>query len=102
MSSVARTNTGPATFGRMSRRRVRLLDAPSSRADWTYSESPTERTSPRTTREYDGQATMTIASAAFCRPRPSTAATTIARMIGGNANTRSAPRIRTPSTGPRK
>ena len=40
-------------------------------------------------RAYDGHATTTIASAALKRPRPRTAATTIARMIGGKANTRS-------------
>ena len=44
-------------------------------------------------RAYGGHATITIAIAAFLRPRPSTAATTIARMIGGNANTRSVPRM---------
>ena len=90
-SSVASTNTGPGDVRQARRGRASLrLDAPSSRADWTYSESPTERTSPRTTRAYDGQATTTIASAAFASPRPSTAATTIARMIAGNAKTRSA------------
>ena len=64
-------------------------DTPSRRADWTYSESPIESTRPRTTRAYAGQATMTIASTAFRSPRPSTAVTTIARMIAGNAKTRS-------------
>ena len=59
-------------------------------------------TSPRTTRAYGGHATITIASAAFWRPRPSTAATTIARMIGGKANTRSVPRMQRPSSDPRK
>ena len=44
-------------------------------------------------RAYGGHATITIAIAAFWRPRPSTAATTIARMIGGNAKTRSVPRM---------
>ena len=53
-------------------------------------------------RAYGGHATITIAIAAFCRPRPSTAATTIARMIGGNANTRSVLRMQRPSSGPRK
>src|SRR5207247_620188 len=57
---------------------------------------------PRTTRAYDGHATTTMASAALRSPRPSTAATTIARMIGGNAKTRSTARIDTPSTIPRK
>ena len=42
--------------------------APSSRADWTYSESPTESTSPRTTRAYEGHETTTIASAALREP----------------------------------
>src|SRR5581483_11719786 len=72
-SSVASTSTGPATFGSTSRTSVRFADEPSSRADWTYSESPTESTRPRTTRAYDGHATTTIASAAFCRLLPSTA-----------------------------
>src|SRR5262245_52149923 len=64
-SSVASTSTGPATFGATSRNSVRRADEPSSRADSTYSDSPTESTSPRTTRAYAGHATMTIASAAF-------------------------------------
>src|SRR5439155_14090747 len=95
-SSVASTKSGPATFGNTSRKSVRRLDAPRRRAACTYSDSPTESTRPRATRAYDGQATTTIASAALKRPRPSTAATTIARMIGGNANTRAASRIKTP------
>src|SRR5205085_11574649 len=77
-------------------------EEPRSRADWTYSASATESTSPRTTRAYEGQATTTIASAAFCKPRPRTAATTIASTIGGNAKTRSAARMKKPSTTPRK
>ena len=101
-SSVASTITGPATFGRTSRNNARRAGVPSSRADCTNSESPTESTSPRTTRAYDGHATTTIASAAFCSPRPSTAATTIARMIGGNAKKRSTARMSVPSTSPRK
>ena len=101
-SSVARTSTGPATFGSTSRNSARRAGAPSNRADCTNSESPTDSTSPRTTRAYDGQATTTIASAAFRSPRPSTAATTIARMIGGKAKTRSTARINVPSTIPRK
>src|SRR5690349_12976956 len=48
-SRVARTSTGPATFGTTSRKSVRRAVEPSSRADSTYSESPTESTSPRTT-----------------------------------------------------
>ena len=55
---MARTSTGPATFGSTSRTSVRRADAPSSRADCTYSESPTESTSPRTTRAYAGHATI--------------------------------------------
>src|SRR5207253_3098539 len=81
-SSVASTSTGPATFGSTSRKSARRAEEPSNRADWTYSESPTESTSPRTTRAYDGHATTTIASAAVWRPRPSTAATAIARVNG--------------------
>src|SRR4029077_15250833 len=69
-SSVASTITGPATFGRTSRNNARRAGVPISRADCTNSESPTESTRPRTTRAYDGQATTTIASAAFCSPRP--------------------------------
>ena len=77
-------------------------DAPSSRDAQTYSESPTERTRLRTTRAYDGHATITSASTAFVSPRPSAAVTTIARMIAGNAKTRSAVRITSPSAKPRK
>src|SRR5262249_31664446 len=80
---VISTSTGPAMFGSTSLNSVRRADAPSSRADWTYSDSPTESTRLRTTRAYDGHATITIASAAFRSPRPSTAVTTIARMMGG-------------------
>src|SRR4051794_13373523 len=101
-SSVARTKIGPATFGSTSRNRVFRLVAPRSRAACTYSESPTLMTRPRETRAYEGHATTTIASAALKSPRPSTAATTIARMIGGNANTRSAPRMKKPSRKPPK
>src|SRR5581483_2294286 len=62
-SSVASTKIGPATFGRTSRKRVFRLDAPRSRADCTYSDSPTWSTRPRATRAYEGHATTTIASA---------------------------------------
>src|SRR6478672_5585446 len=101
-SSVASTSTGPATFGNTSRKSVRRAEEPSRRADSTYSESPTDSTRPRTTRAYEGQATTTIASAAFRSPRPRTAATTMARMIAGNAKKRSTTRIESPSTMPRK
>jgi hypothetical protein len=101
-SSVASTTTGPATFGRMSRTSARRDDEPSSRDAWTNSESPSESTSPRTTRAYAGQATITMASTAFRMFGPSDAVTTIARMIAGKAKTRSVLRMTTGSTQERK
>jgi hypothetical protein len=89
-------------LGSTSRNSVRFDDTPSRRADWTYSESPIESTSPRTMRAYAGHATITIASTAFRSPRPRTAVTTIARMIAGKAKTRSVTRITAPSVSPRK
>ena len=50
-------------------------------------------TSERVTRAYAGHDTMSIAMTAFVRLGPSAAAMTIARMIVGNANTRSAIRM---------
>jgi len=101
-SSVASTTTGPARFGRTSWSNVRLDDEPSSRDAWTNSASPSERTRPRTTRAYVGHATITIASTALRMFGPSEAVTTIARMIAGNAKTRSVVRITTGSTHERK
>ena len=101
-SSVARTSTPPAMFGSTSRNSARRAETPRSREDCTYSESPIDRTRPRTTREYAGQATITMARTALRRPRPRTAVTTIARMIAGNAKTRSAVRMTMPSVTPRK
>ena len=101
-SSVASTRTGPATLGSTSRKSADRDETPSRRDDCTYSESPIESTRPRTTRAYEGHETITIASTALRTPRPSTAVTTIARMIAGNAKTRSEVRITTPSASPRK
>ena len=89
-SSVASTSTGPddvraARRGRAPRATTRRAGAPTGRTR----ESPIESTRPRTTRAYEGQATITIASTALRSPRPSDAVTTIARMIAGNAKTRS-------------
>ena len=56
----------------------------------------------RTTRAYDGQATMMMASTALRSPGPSAATTAIARMIGGKAKTRSLMRMIVPSSRPAK
>jgi hypothetical protein len=98
MSRVARTRSGPSTLGRMSTRRDRQAEKPNNRPLSTNSRFRRPMTRPRVTRAYDGQDTTRTASTAFCRLAPSAAATTIARMTVGKANTRSAIRITVSST----
>ena len=97
-SSVASTSTGPDDVRQhLAHERAPGRGAEQPRVAQTYSESPTDRTRLRTTRAYDGQATITSARTALVSPRPSAAVTTIARMIAGNAKTRSASRMTAPS-----
>ena len=65
MSRAARTKIGPAMLGRSSTHIVRQPDEPRSRAEVTYSEERAPRTSPRDSREYDGQETTITASTAL-------------------------------------
>ena len=83
--------TGPDTFGSTSRTRALRADEPSRRVAETYSES-TQRAArgrarrARTRASYDDHQR----EHGVARLGPSAAVTTIARMIAGNANTRSA------------
>ncbi len=98
MSRVASTSSGPRTFGSTSIRSDRQAEKPSNCPLSTNSRERIPMTRPRVTRAYEGQATTSTASTAFCRLAPRAAATTIARMTVGKAKTRSATRMTVSST----
>jgi len=98
----ATTITELTTFGKMCLKIIRILLAPSERADSTNSFSRNESTSPLTTRAYETHPVKPKTKIMFPNPGPITARTANISKIKGKANRISAMRIMISSTIPPK
>jgi len=100
MSRLIFTVMGASTFGRMSRKMVRVDVAPTPRLASTYVSFFTESTSPYVRRAYHGHQTAAMASIEFVRLASSATLTESASTSGGTERNTSVTRISVMPTPP--